>query len=208
MRLLILGGGGHGRSVADAALASSDFSAVAFLDNRLRTNVTPEGWPVIGGLDELEKLACAYDGVIIGLGDARKRLELAARVAGLGLPLVSVVHPGATISRYCSVGQGTVVLAGACINIGARIGASVIINTGATVDHDCDLAEGVHICPGANLAGSVSIGERTWFGIGAVARQGIRIGSDVMVGAGAVVVKDIASGSIVAGNPARNLAEL
>lgn len=40
-------------------------------------------------------------------------------------------------------------------------------------------------------------------GSGAVILAGLRIGADALVGAGAVVTHDVPTGTIVAGNPAR-----
>ena len=176
MKLLIAGAGGHGRVVAETALATRKFSSVAFLDDAVSQSVTPEGWPIVGSLDRLEELASDFHDFVAGIGDAALRIDLLRRARKAGLPCGLIIHPTATVSTHCSIDEGTVVIAGACINVGTRIGEGCIINTGATVDHDCLLAEGVHVCPGAHLAGNVEIGPRAWFGIGAVAKQGIRIG--------------------------------
>lgn len=207
MKLIIAGAGGHGRVVADAALATGTYSSLAFLDDRRSDHVTSEGWPILGRLEDLGNFSSEYQFFVAGFGNAASRLELLSRARNLGFRCVSIIHPTAVVSNHCSIGEGSVVIAGACINIGARIGEACIVNTGATVDHDCVLAEGVHVCPGAHLAGNVEIGARTWFGIGAVAKQGIKIGADVMVGAGAVVVQDVPDNATVVGNPARALVE-
>lgn len=205
MKLLVAGAGGHGRVVAEAALAMRDFSSVSFLDDRVSPQATIEGWPIIGSLDQLEELSSAFQAFATGMADPALRISLLGRARNAGLRCVSIIHPSASVSAHSSIGEGTVVMAGARINVGARTGEACIINTGATVDHDCILAEAVHICPGAHLAGNVEIGPRTWFGIGAVARQGIKIGANSMIGAGSVVIRDVPDNSTVAGNPATEL---
>ena len=207
MKLLIAGAGGHGRVVAETALATRKFSSVAFLDDAVSQSVTPEGWPIVGSLDRLEELASDFHDFVAGIGDAALRIDLLRRARKAGLPCGLIIHPTATVSKHCSIDEGTVVIAGACINVGTRIGEGCIINTGATVDHDCLLAEGVHVCPGAHLAGNVEIGPRAWFGIGAVAKQGIRIGADALIGAGSVIIRDVPDNATVAGNPARDLGQ-
>lgn len=205
MRLLIAGAGGHGRVVADTALATGNFSSVAFLDDRVTGRTTIEGWPIVGTLDQLEELSSAFQAFVAGIGDPALRLSLLGRARNAGLQCPTIIHPTATVSAYSSIGAGTVVVAGACINVGVRTGEACIINTGATVDHDCVLADAVHVCPGAHIAGHVEIGTRTWFGIGAVATQGIRIGANAMIGAGSVVIRDLPDGVTAAGNPARDI---
>jgi sugar O-acyltransferase (sialic acid O-acetyltransferase NeuD family) len=201
--LLIVGAGGHGRVVADAAAACGVWSEIAFADDRYPGLNLVGAWPVVGKVADIARLRGRFASCVVAVGNAGLRLRFLteARDAGLDLPIV--VHPRAIVSPHVQMGAGTVVVGGAVINIGSELGEACIVNTGATVDHDCRLGHGVHVCPGAHLAGDVHIGARTWFGIGAVARQGVRIGADVTVGAGAVCVADIRDGVTVFGVPAK-----
>jgi sugar O-acyltransferase (sialic acid O-acetyltransferase NeuD family) len=202
LKLLVVGGGGHGHVVADLAEATGEFEEIAFLDDGMpgRPQST---WPVAGKLADLASLAGRFEACVAATGDARLRLECLDRAEASGYRVPTLVHPTASVSRNATLGAGTVVCAKAVVAVGATLGRGCIVNTGATVDHDCRLAEGVHVCPGAHLAGAVSIGARSWFGIGAVAKQGIRIGADVTVGAGAVCLRAIPDGATVVGVPAR-----
>jgi maltose O-acetyltransferase len=47
------------------------------------------------------------------------------------------------------------------------------------------------------------IGDRCFIGTRSIVLMGVHIGDDCIVGAGAIVTRDIASGSVVAGNPAK-----
>ena len=47
-RLLVVGAGGHGRSVAEAAELSGQFEVVGFLDDSLPAGATALGLPVLG----------------------------------------------------------------------------------------------------------------------------------------------------------------
>jgi len=198
--LLVLGAGGHGRVVADAATTMGTWSRVCFVDDRA-TNVP--GFELVGTSADLERLLSSFKALVVGIGDARTRLQLLERAAGLGFELPVIVHRSAAVSTQASLGPGSVVFAQSAVNPGAQLGRGCIVNTGATVDHDCRFEDGVHACPGAHLAGNVLVGERTWIGVGACVKQGVRIGSDVMIGAGAAVVADVTSGQTVVGVPAR-----
>lgn len=207
--LLVWGGGGHGKVVADLARAAG-YTVAGFVDRdpaRLGQEVEPGGARVVADEERFLREAaggrCANgaDGIILAVGDNRARRECLLRVPGLQVP--ALVHPSAVVSPSARLGRGTVVLPLAAVNAAARLGDAVIVNTAAVVEHDCVLADAVHVSPGAVLAGGVHVGEQTWIGAGASVIQGVRIGRDAMIGAGAVVIRDVPDGATVVGNPAR-----
>ena len=201
-RLIVYGAGGHGKVVAEAAELAG-WKRVVFVDDRWPDISAVGPWPVIGKGDSIGDGLGSDDSVVVAIGDNRLRLGLVRRLLAEGTNVATVVHPNAVVSRYASVGAGSVIFAGAVINVGSRIGLACIVNTGASIDHDCRIADGVHISPGVNLAGGVTIGRKSWVGIGASVRELVTIGDDVTVGAGSVVLKAVADGSIVAGVPAK-----
>lgn len=201
MHLLILGAGGHGRVVAETAIAAG-LSVAGFLDedpSLLRQR--PLGLPVLGNTDTLNQTDAAALG--FGVGRNSTRLALLHRFAISRWSLPWIIHPRAWLSPSAVVGPATVVMANASVQTACQLGAAVIINTNASVDHDCVLADGVHVSPGAHLAGNVTVGESTHIGIGASVIEGIRIGANCLIAAGAVVVQDVPDGQRVAGVPAR-----
>lgn len=201
-RLALLGASGHGKVVADAALAAG-WQSVVFFDDAWPGRSVNGHWPVLGDTAALLARLPEFDGVLVAIGDCATRWQKQQALRAAGAPLVTVVHPHACVSSLATLGMGSVVMAGAVVNVDAVVGEACIINTGATVDHDCRLAHAVHVSPGANLSGNVTVGACSWLGVGSAVRQGIRIGDDVMVGAGAVVVKPVPDGQTVVGNPAR-----
>ena len=202
-RLLVIGAGGHGKVVAEAAIASQAWTEVAFLDRRFPELRSVNGWPVIGSDGAIATYRSRYPEIFVAIGDNRARVEQLRECLESGFRAPVILHPRAWVSPSASVGPGVIVVGGAIVNACASIGRGCIVNTGATVDHDCELADGVHISPGAHVGGGTSIGECTWIGIGAAIRHGIRIGADVMVGAGAAVVDDLPTGVTALGVPAR-----
>jgi sugar O-acyltransferase (sialic acid O-acetyltransferase NeuD family) len=203
-RLIIIGAGGHGAVVAEAADAADKWTEIIFLDDG---EIAPSvvGFHFAGTVDKLDALAVENSEVVVAIGDNRRRLELCDEISGKGFEIATVIHPKACISASATIAPGTVVFAGAIVNARAKLGRSCIINTGATVDHDCVVGDGVHISPGVNVAGDVSVGDCTWLGIGSAIREGLRIGQNVIVGVGAAVVSDIVDNEKVGGVPARRL---
>jgi sugar O-acyltransferase (sialic acid O-acetyltransferase NeuD family) len=201
-RLALLCASGHGKVVADAALASG-WDHVEFFDDAWPQCSRNGPWPVTGDSAALMVRLGEFQGILVSIGDNLVRWGKHQALKTAGAPLITVVHPSATVSQHATLGVGTVVMAGAVVTIDAVLGQAVIVNTGATVDHDCHLADAVHICPGAHLSGNVQVGQCSWVGVGVVIRQGLTIGARVMVGAGAVVVQAVPDAQTVVGNPAR-----
>lgn len=201
-KLAVLGASGHGKVVADTA-ESCGWTEIVFFDDAWPSRVANGSWPVVGTSENLFEQIQDFDGVTVAIGNNAVRQAKLFALQQYGATLATLVHPAACVSRYATVGVGTVIFAGAVLNAGASIGMGGILNTGCSVDHDCDLAESVHVSPGARLAGGVHIGDRTWIGIGACVKQMVTIGSDVVVGAGAAVVNDLVGGVTVVGVPAR-----
>ena len=174
-RLAILGAGGHGRVVADAALLAG-WGKVVFFDDRFPELETTGEWRVVGTVQDLFARCMEMDGIVVAIGDNRVRLHHHQQLAGMRANLASVVHPRAWSSPRAAIGAGYMLSAGAIVNVGTAIGAASIVNTGATVDHDCMIGDGVHIAPGVHLSGGVEVGAQSWIGVGATIRQGITIG--------------------------------
>ncbi|ANG61795.1 acetyltransferase [Marinobacterium aestuarii] len=201
-RLAILGASGHGKVLADMAELVG-WGETVFFDDAWPGLEKAGQWRVEGDTRALTAAVAAYDGVIVAIGDNLVRLDKQRLLAESGGALVSLIHPQASVSRYASIGAGSVVMAGAVINVDAHVGKGCIINTGATVDHDCELGDGVHLSPGVHLAGGVKVGRASWIGIGASVKQLVSIGDGVVVGAGAAVVQNLPDRCTALGVPAR-----
>ena len=204
--LLIVGAGGHGKVVAEAAEAVGQWQRIAFVDRAHTRPGRVMHWPLLGGGADPEALSLRrldYPELIVAIGNNARRLAALRALAARGFTLPAVIHPSAAVSPSAKLGGGCAVLAQAAVNAETRLGVGVIVNTGASVDHECDLGDGVHIAPGVRLAGGVRVGGGSWVGIGASVIQQITIGANAMIGAGSVVLDDVPDGVTVAGVPAK-----
>jgi UDP-perosamine 4-acetyltransferase len=208
MQVVVVGAGGHARSVIEALLSGGGaLEPVACTDpDPARAGRVLDGVPVVGGDEELERLrregvegACLGIG---GVGDNGPRARLHRTLLELGFELPPVLHAAAEVARSASVGAGTQVLAGAIVCAGAVIGDNVIVNTGAIVEHDCRIADDVHLATASALGGAVQVDRGAHVGLGASVLQGLTIGERAVVGAGAVVIRDVPPDTIAVGCPA------
>lgn len=209
MRILsIIGAGGHGAAVADAALQTGQWERIDFYDDHVAVGSQIHGMTVRGTVRDLAEVGFAgaqCSDMFVAIGDNARRLTLARQILEAGATLATVIHPAAVLGSHVALGAGSVIMAGAVLNVAAQIGIGCIVNTRASVDHDCVIGNGVHVGPGVALAGRVRIGDLSWVGIGACVIQERTIGAHVTVGAGSVVIRDVEDGVTVVGNPARNL---
>lgn len=179
--LLVLGAGGHGQAVAEAALLSGDWLHVLFVDDRWPDLVESSGIAVVGNLQSLAELSSQVDAGIAAVGNNALRQRWQEALTAATIPLGSVVHPRAWISPKAEVGGGCAVMAMAVIGTHARLGDGVIVNAGAVVDHDAVLADFAHLGVGVSLAGGVRVGAAAWLQAGCNAGYGVVVESGVVI---------------------------
>jgi sugar O-acyltransferase (sialic acid O-acetyltransferase NeuD family) len=198
--LFILGAGGHGRVVFEAAGLAWPAARIGVWDQA----GAPIGWPFGGvsvrcfaGFDELP--AAGH----IAIGDNAARERNFALATNAGRHLVSVIHPLAIVSAHSRIAAGVFIAAGAILAANAAVADGAIVNHAAVVDHDCRIGAYAHVAPHATLGGDVEIGARCLVGASATVLPGLCIGEGAVIGAGAVVTRNVAAGAVLRGNPAR-----
>lgn len=201
-QLIVLGFGGHARSVADVAMAMG-YETLVFLDENAREGEMFLDFHVLKSfLPDDPKVWCAFPAS--GNGLVRKaQTEL---IEQKGWQLVSLIAPSATLGVGSEVDNGVFVGQQAHIGPMAKVGRGCIVNTGAVIEHECYVGEYAHISVNAVLAGRSSLGEYSMLGACATIIDGISVSAGVIVGAGAVVNKSLSISGTYAGVPARYIA--
>lgn len=200
--IAILGASGHGKVLAELAELNG-YERIEFYDDAWPVKCKLEHWSIIGDTNDLFANLSGYDACVVAIGNNAIRLSKLLLLRDKQAPLVSLIHPSATVSAYSQLGAGSVVMANAVVNPFAQLGVGCIVNTGSVVEHDCVLGDTVHLSPNSVLAGGCQLGECVWIGIGALTRQLVKIGANATIGAGAVVIQDIPNDCIAIGVPAK-----
>jgi UDP-perosamine 4-acetyltransferase len=210
--LLIIGAGGHARSVLDIALQNGDYSAIECVDPSYPRARNVEGLvdiPIIGTDADMEKLfEKGYRNIFVALGENRLRHKLFHHALSIGFEPVNIISRNAVISPRTRFGKGICVMAGAVINVNTIIEDNCIVNTRCSIDHDCHIKQSSHIAPGVTLSGYVKIEQGVWIGTGASIIDKVIVGEWSYIGAGAAVVKDIESDTLYYGVPAKKVKPL
>jgi sugar O-acyltransferase (sialic acid O-acetyltransferase NeuD family) len=199
--MLILGFGGHARSVADVALASG-ISQLCFIDRNARPGESFSSFPVKSSMD----FELPDDWVVIpAAGDNNKRLEQCEWANQQGWRLGTLIAPSATVGIGAHIGEGSFIAHHAHVGPMASVGRGCIINTGAIVEHECTVGHYSHISVGAVVAGRSRIGDRCFLGAGSTVIDGVQVTDDVVLGAGACVHRNLEDSGTYVGVPAKVL---
>lgn len=141
MRLIILGSGGYGRTVADVAEQLG--YTVQFLDDSIPDHP----------LSSFSQFISDDTVFIPAFGNNEFRLSWINRIEQSGGKLATLIHPTAYVSPKAKIKEGVVILPKAVVNTDVRVERGVILNLGCIVDHGCVIEEGVHLAPGAIVKG-------------------------------------------------------
>lgn len=141
MRLVVLGAGGHGQTVADVAKQTGVYDEILFLDDHASG--------AAGKCDEYMKYKGQDTEMYPAFGVNEGRLEWEEKFQEAGIQLARIIHSTAYVSPTAKIEAGSVVLPYAIVNTNSIVKKGCIINCGAIVDHGCVVEEGAHIGLGA-----------------------------------------------------------
>jgi sugar O-acyltransferase (sialic acid O-acetyltransferase NeuD family) len=212
-RLIFLGAGGTSLDVLgflrDAVWEDSSFhyECLGFLDDvPERHGSTIEGLTVLGPLSHAGQFPDAF--FLNGLASPNNFRQLNELIAKAGISpqrFHSYLHPRAVVSPSSHLGVGTIVYPGVSILSSAYVGDLTTVLANAVINHHVRIGPYSALASNVSIAGRVSIASNCYLGSSCSILQGVTIGSKSLVGMGSIVLHDVAPGSVVAGNPARQI---
>lgn len=171
-KLLLIGAGGFGRVVLEAAERQYE---CAFVDDGLEARTTVCGIPVVGHLADLAELRKHYDNVIVTIGNNKLREKIYSDIKALHFSCPNIVSPSAFISKFASIGCGCVILNNAVIQNGAMVGNGVLVNSGVEIGHDSSVDDNSIVYANTVIRTGAKVGKRARIGSNAT------IGNNVLV---------------------------
>lgn len=185
--IILVGYGGHGRSVADCIERGEQYKIIGYTDmEQYESSYLYLGRDEVLGRYRREGVENVF--VSIGyMGKDARRECLYQQLQLLGFAFPVIADPSAIISKTAKVGEGTFIGKGAIINAEAELGKMCIINTRALIEHECHVGDFSHVAVGAILCGKVSIGKGTFVGANATIIQEIELPERTFVPAGEVI---------------------
>ena len=194
-KLVLVGAGGHCKSVLDVALRMKTFDQIVITDPIIEAGTIILGCEVVGTDDKLIKLRNeGFDNAFITVGSIGinpNREKLAEKLEKYGYKFPTIIDPSASIAETACIGAGVFIGKKAVVNTDTRIGCHCIINTGAIIEHECFIDEYAHVSVGSILCGQVHVGRHCFIGAGSTIIQCLKIGDKVVIGANSTVLNNV-----------------
>lgn len=194
-KIVIIGCGGHAKSVLDIIEREQKYEVVGFSSKDLDEEFEYRGYKIISTDENLKQvLEKGVKNAVIGIGfmgESNVRENLYRKVQKMGFHFPVIVDPTAVIASDAEISDGTVIGKKVVVNSEAHVGENVILNTASVIEHECKIGNGSHIAVGSLLCGDVEVGNNSFIGAGTTIIQGCKVGDSVLVGAGSLVLGDI-----------------
>jgi len=184
-KIILIGGGGHCKSVIDVIEQENRYIIAGIIDKKELIGQKVLGYEVIGSDDDLEVLHKIYTNAVITVGHIKSnavRVKLFKQLKMIGYTLPIIISPLAYVSKHSTLGEGSVVMHHSLINAGVSVGKNCIINSKALLEHDSILEDNCHISTAGVINGGVLVKEDTFFGSNASSKEGVEIAGFVKAG--------------------------
>lgn len=206
--IAIFGVGGFGREVLalikDINHVEPQWNIVGFFDDGYEKGLVINGYPTLGGVEDLNKWETNI-AIAISIGSPVIKKKILDNIHNPKVSYPTLIHPSVWIGdkKYVEIGNGGIFCAGVMITTNIVIKGFVILNLQCTVGHDTVINDYAAFMPSVNISGEVSIGEGVYVGTGAKIINQLEIGDYTVVGAGAVVSKSLPAHCTAVGVPAK-----
>ena len=190
--LIILGSGGHARSVISVANSMKKWNIKAIVDFNFKgMNELINDVPVQSFDQTIKKINPLNANVFIAIGNNLERFNIYKKIKKYKFSYPNLIHPLAFLDPTSKIGNGNYI--GQFSNVGAysKIGDFNIINTHSNIEHEVSIENFNQLSPGAIICGRSSLKCKTFMGANSVIIDKLKIAEDTTIGAGAVVLKDI-----------------
>lgn len=205
--IAIFGAGGFGREVKTIIdrinIENPTYNFLGFFDDGVQKGTVINGYPVLGGVNEINQTDSDL-AIVISIGNPKIKKEIINKITNPKVNFPTIIHPNASISSDdVKIGKGTIICEGTIITCNIKIGDFVIFNLMCTVGHDTVIDDYCAFMPSVNISGEVHLHHSVYVGTGAIIINLLKIGEETIIGAGAVVSKNLPAKCTAVGIPAK-----
>lgn len=183
--ILLVGGGGHCKSVIDVIEQEGKYTITGIIDKKELIGQDILGYKVIGCDDDLEQLFEVYNYALVTMGQIESnalRVKLFNLLKEIGYNLPVIISPLAYVSKHASIAEGSIIMHHALINADVKIAQNCIINTKALIEHDAVIEEHCHISTASVINGGVLVRKNTFVGSNTTTKEYIKVNGFIKAG--------------------------
>ena len=205
--IIIIGSGGHSRSVISIVKASNKWRKISIIDTQYNGNAEKIlTVPVVGGMKFLDTVDTSNTDIFIAIGDNFLRKDMISLIINKGFKIPNLIHTNSTLDQDVTLGYANFIGPGANLGPDVKVGNGNIINTLANLDHESKIGDYNQLAPSSVLCGRSIIGNLVFIGANSTIVDSLEIADKTIIGAGAVVIKSIEnSGDTFVGVPAKKI---
>lgn len=213
-KVIIIGGEGNGGVVASCIednrerFGDKEWLVAGFL-NDFEKGKTINGYPVLGGTDEIDKFlsdeSFYFVYAIHMIGRNYKSEEVFNNMNIPKARFATVVHKTAVVANNAVLEPGVFIMSNCYIGPKALIGQCSLVMSNALIGHNTVIGPLCHFSVGSIVSSYVNIGRVSDVTLGAKVLEKRTIGNYAVAGASSLITKDIPDGEIHVGIPAKYL---
>tara|TARA_B100001027_G_C16223635_1_gene311062 strand:+ start:397 stop:981 length:585 start_codon:yes stop_codon:yes gene_type:complete len=191
-KILIIGAGGHAKSCIDLILSTKKYKIAGLVDNKKKIGSKVLGIKVIGRDKDLKKIFKNIKYAAIGIGAIKEnflRKKIFKKLKKVGFKIPSIISPVSYVSKFCRVGEGTMVFHKTIINANANVKKCCLINSNALIEHDVTISDFCNISTNVTINGGVHVGSNSFLGSGTIIRENVNIKKDSFIKIGSLLKK-------------------
>jgi len=202
IRKIAILGGGYGATLAFEIIGSNPIQNLVGVFDDNQNLLLQHGVERLAGLD-LPKIvtdfkAGVFDEVAIMVQSNKKlRQELHEFCVLNEIPLVTLVHPRASVSPTAIIEPGCLIMDNVRVGYDAHLKRNVFVSGTVNIDHHCVIGENTTFGPGVFLSGGVDVGSNCSFGTSIGVESEIKIGNNCVITSGSIIQSNIADDTVV-----------
>lgn len=184
-KILLIGGGGHCRSVIDVIELEDKYEIAGIIDKRELIGQEVLGYTILAGDDDLNELFKKYKYAVVTVGHIRSnelRVKLFNLLKTIGYHIPIITSPLAYVSKHSTIGEGSVIMHHALVNASAKVGENCIINTKALIEHDAFIEDNCHISTATVINGGVVVKQNSFVGSNVTTKEYIEVNGFIKAG--------------------------
>ena len=200
-KLIIIGGGGHARSILGLLIKNKLTSRIIGYSDNKKSNLPIK---YLGNDNIILKNFKKKDvEIVIGVGIHLSIREKIIRKFKK-YNFFTLVDKDSKIISNLPLGKGTIIYPNANVSSNVKIKNYCVIHNSTTIDHDVQIQSNSYIDPGAVVCGNAKIGKNVLIGANATLIQDTILADRCKLGAGSVLIKSCKTkNKTLIGSPAK-----